>query len=191
MTKPRRAWTLRTLIPAFQVLAVLFLQYAKHWGNQKIYQTYVLPCESIIRALNFPLVLAWAPVLFIFDHLSHYLPSANGIWFALGVVVLGATLVSSVAFFWYIVVREIESNKNGEIPFRFAGWPSRFLATAILFSAGIGTLWYAYINQQLQWLVHLGGTVMGVALVIIPEFILLMLGIILIRFSIKCFLQRK
>ena len=131
------------LVPAIQTLIVIVMfVLGKVCHDQRLLLAYVLPLQAITEKLNFPLAAIWFPILYAVDNVISW--PTKGVAFVIAVIVTGAVLLTSVAAFWYVVVREIEARSAGT-PFltfrnRFAEALKVFLFCAI----GVTSVTFAY-----------------------------------------------
>jgi hypothetical protein len=180
---------LKVLIPTSQVLAFIAVRILLELSktNDRIYFNYYLPAQSLVERLNYPLMAFWLSIDSIANRLHLPNPSAESA-FAVSILAAGIVLLSSVAVFWYLVVREIELRKEGKSLFRFSGWIRPVVTVIVLFCAGADAVFSAYIDasKRLPFMVR-NGSALGLFLTILPEIFLLAWAISLIGMAVSDF----
>ena len=138
---------LRFSVPSAQVLAVLLaLGWEKIASGERTLPLYVLPTRHFLLNLNFPLAAVWWSLFKLGDRLLHLWPLGQTNQLALAVegVVFFLVLMSSVTFFWYFVVVEIQTRSKGKSLVRFAHVKFEFVRILVFLACGLGCLFRAY-----------------------------------------------
>lgn len=142
---------LRVVLPATQVLvAVVAFAFAKLYVGSRFYG-YFRDSREIVMGLNFPLAVLWIVVFYPITALGNFLPPVSKILLAAGTVAVAVLLVSSVALFWYLVVREVEMRRAGTSMLRCSGMFGQLLTATVLLCCGGGAIFYSYAVSSPLW----------------------------------------
>lgn len=148
--------------------------------NFNIRFNYFLPAKSLVTALNFPVVAFWFCLFYIANRV--HLPNPNaGLFYWILIVSFSIAFLSSIALFWYLVVREVELRRNGDSLLRWSGVLKRTVALVGLLAVAAGALGYAYLDIRKQVpIVWRDGSAFGWIVGLLPNVLLLAWAIILI-----------
>lgn len=143
------------IVPAIQVVIAMTAFVSDRFVyNENAHLLYVLPAKDIVMKLNFPLVVVWAPLLLGADWLSRYLFPLSGILLAVVMILSGLIFASSIAAFWYFVVREIGARRHGRSIVTCSSHPKQLLMTGVWCVVGLSSLLYAYVDGRAHWYVR-------------------------------------
>lgn len=180
---------IRIVVPAVQTLAFVAVWLLKRAAltSDAVNFNYYIPAESLVTRLNYPLMECW----WILDYVLYrlHLPNPDsGVVFLALVLVVGFVFLSSVALFWYLVVREIELRIQRKSLLKFTGTIRPMLASAVLFCTGVGALVSACKDARAQHPLMLrNGSALGLLLTVLPEVFLLVWATVLIAMSVSDF----
>jgi hypothetical protein len=140
-------------------------------------------------------VVFWLSINFALERLPLPNPHGGSV-LTVGTLALGIVFLSSVALFWYLVVREIELRRQGKSLLRFSGWIRPLFSIIVLFCIGVGAVISAYLDgsHQFPFMIRNGSSTIGWFLTILPEVFLLVWAIALIGMSVgdfRMFMQAR
>ena len=100
-----------------------------------------VPIQTLLKS-NYPLVLLLFPIGYAINYVvsNSYLNLPSGVPLVAIAVVFDLAVLTSIAFFWYFVVVEIEKRNHGSSLIRFSSQPLEIVKAVVLIAAGIGAV---------------------------------------------------
>jgi hypothetical protein len=141
---------LKFFVPILQVLLALGLfLWHKFPHSEFVNIRYVEPAwDIVIFKLNFPVVAFWSPIVYVMERWPEELaPSSTTMQISVAMA-LGLAMLSSIGFFWYLVIAELECRVHGRSMIRFANWFAETCKALILFTVGGSALAYAFFETK-------------------------------------------
>jgi len=141
---------LKLCVSAIQVLLVTAtVVWYRLASSDQAFVGYAMPARDLVAMkLNWPLVVAWSPVVYLMERLSsNQNPSLTAIQIA-GAIAFGLAIISSLAAFWYLVVVESQARKRGGSVVRFQSALGELAKIVFLFIGGVAAPIYAYVDGR-------------------------------------------
>jgi hypothetical protein len=149
-------------------------------SNYSVRFNYYMPAKNLLIALNYPVIAFWYCALYIFDRL-HVPNVPSGVLFWVLTITVSILFLSSIALFWYFVVREVELRRRRDTLLRFPGTLVPTVSMLVFFLVGVSALVYAYMQSKSELsLVWRNGSTVGLFLVLLPDVFLVAWAIVLI-----------
>jgi hypothetical protein len=142
---------LRIIVPAAQVvtfLALVILGKLSH--DERIYFNYFAPARRVYLQLNFPVLAAWSPLVYVLDHFGRKLP-ANGVVFDTLTLVGGLLFLSTIAIFWYLLVREAELRRSGKSLLKSSRSSVQVAVSVVIITLGMIAAFRSYSEVTVLW----------------------------------------
>jgi hypothetical protein len=103
--------------------------------------------QELIRKLNFPLEVAWSPVLYAADRFGGRSGAGGESLFVAEVMIAAILFLASVAAFWYFVTVEIEMRTQGHSMLMFSTLPKQLSVSGVMLLFGLLAVWEMFSGK--------------------------------------------